>query len=371
MASIRKRIGTRGTTYQVLYRDRAGIQHSESFNRRKAAEDRKSEVEVEVRTGSYISPREARVTFGDWYERWEASRQISETRAATDRGRRDKYVLPRWRRIPLDAITHMEAQAWVAELGQRMAPASVQACFRLLKLPLDAAVMDGKIRVNPVIGVRLPAVAYSPKTADDVLTGEELATVIANMPERWQALVFVCGWLGLRWSEALGLRRCDVNPLRGDLHVGRFTIVEPDGRTLLVKEGGKSRSATRTIPLPAAAQTILLSHMDKFVADQAPNALLFLTEAGTPPRRSNFRRVFDRALRQADVRKAMNVHGLRHTAATLMLDASVDLLDVSKRLGHSRPSTTYDIYAHLLNAKREAGTSAMDVAIKAAVSSRP
>jgi integrase len=366
VASIRRRRGRRGTTYQVLYRDRTGAQRSETFNRRRAAENRKSQVEVEVRTGTYISPREARISFGEWYERWESCRKISVTRAATDAGRRDKYVLPRWRRVPLDAITHMEGQAWVAELGQIMAPASVHACFRLLKLPLDAAVMDGKVRINPVIGVKLPAIAYHPKTVDDVLTGDELAAVIAKMPDRWRALLVVCGWLGLRWSEALGLRRCDVNPLRGDLHVGRITVVEPDGGPLLAKEGGKSRSSVRTIPLPSTAQAVLLAHMDKFVTDQAPDAFLFLTTAGTPPRRSNFRRVFDRALEQSRVGKTVNIHALRHTAATLMLDASVDLLDVSKRLGHSRPSTTYDIYAHLLNARREAGTAAIDAAMQKA-----
>jgi hypothetical protein len=112
------------------------------------------------------------------------------------------------------------------------------------------------------------------------------------LPERWQALVFVNGWLGLRWSESLGLPRMDVNPLRKELHVGRVTVVEPDCRTLLIKEGGKSRQR--------------------------------------------------------------------------MLDASVDLLDVSKRLGHSCPSTTYDIYAHLLDRRREAGTTALEVAMRKA-----
>jgi integrase len=224
--------------------------------------------------------------------------------------------------------------------------------------------MDGKIRVNPVLGVKLPRPPQSTKTADDVLTAEELTAVISKMPERWRALVFVNGWLGLRWSESLGLRRMDVNPFRKELHVGRVTVVEPDCRTLLIKEGGKTRNATRVVPLPQTAVDILLAHMATYCPGGAPEDFLFVTIAGTAPRRSNFRRLLNRALVDSKVEKKITIHSLRHSAATLMLDASVDLLDVSKRLGHSRPSTTYDIYAHLLDTRREAGTAALEAAMR-------
>ena len=42
----------------------------------------------------------------------------------------------------------------------------------------------------------------------------------------------------------------------------------------------------------------------------------------------------------------MNLHGLRHTSASLLLANGAAMTDVSKRLGHSRVSTTMDIYAH-------------------------
>lgn len=361
MASIRKR----GTSYAVLYRDRTGRQTSESFSRRRDAERRKSEVEVELRAGTYIAPREARVTFETWYRRWEATRQVSATRKATDDGRRDKYVLPRWGDTPLDAITHMEAQAWVADLGRKLAPATVRGCFRLLKMPLDAAAMDGKIRVNPVLGVRMPPLRNRPHTADEVLTAAELTRLINKMPERWRALVFVLGWLGPRWSEAMGLRVCDVDFLRKQVYVGRVTVVEPDCRTLLIKDEGKTETAFRTVPLPAVAAEVLAQHVERFVPDASPRSFLFLTPAGTHPRRSNFRRIFDRALRDAGLAdRGMNMKQLRHTAASLMLDAGLPLQDVQQRLGHSRPSTTYDFYAHLLTSRQETGTKALDEAMR-------
>jgi integrase len=69
-------------------------------------------------------------------------------------------------------------------------------------------------------------------------------------------------------------------------------------------------------------------------------------------------------LKAAEITKKVRVHDLRHTSATLMLEAGIDLLDVSKRLGHANPSTTYDIYAHLMDARREAGTAALEAAMR-------
>jgi integrase len=44
----------------------------------------------------------------------------------------------------------------------------------------------------------------------------------------------------------------------------------------------------------------------------------------------------------------VNYHGLRHTNATLLISQGVDVTTVSKRLGHSKTSTTTDIYSHSL-----------------------
>ena len=44
----------------------------------------------------------------------------------------------------------------------------------------------------------------------------------------------------------------------------------------------------------------------------------------------------------------IHFHGLRHTNATLLISQNMDILTISKRLGHAKTSTTMDIYGHLL-----------------------
>jgi len=53
-------------------------------------------------------------------------------------------------------------------------------------------------------------------------------------------------------------------------------------------------------------------------------------------------------------------HDLRHTAASLMLNHGIPVLIVSKRLGHSKPSITIDVYGHLIPSRQEEAAQLMD-----------
>ena len=56
----------------------------------------------------------------------------------------------------------------------------------------------------------------------------------------------------------------------------------------------------------------------------------------------------------------MTFHGLCHTAATQMLVNGVDILTVSKRIGHSKPSVTLDIYGHMITGPQDKAAALMD-----------
>ena len=257
----------------------------------------------------------------------------------------------------------MEIQGWVATLGERLAPTTVSSCLSILRMPLDAAVRDGKLRANPALGVALPRRTRRLLTPDRVLTGKELGRLVDGLPDRWQAMIFTAGWLGLRWSEAVGLRRMDFNPLRSHLYVGNVVVVEVEGRNI-IREGGKTDAAARLLSVPAAVASRLGDHIDRY---QMPSdGFLFVTETGSLPLRTNFnRRVFAPAVQAARLDgRGITLRQLRHTGASLMLDAGMALQDVSQRMGHAQPSTTFDRYSHLLTARQEAGTAALDAAIR-------
>ncbi len=87
--------------------------------------------------------------------------------------------------------------------------------------------------------------------------------------------------------------------------------------------------------------------------------LIFPTPLGTPTDPRNLIRDFKRVLKKAGLRE-IRFHDLRHTAASLMLNNGVPVLVVSKILGHSKASTTLDIYGHMISVMQEDAARIMD-----------
>ena len=87
--------------------------------------------------------------------------------------------------------------------------------------------------------------------------------------------------------------------------------------------------------------------------------LVFPSGVGTPLTASNIRRDFRHLLTASGLPK-IRFHDLRHTAASLMLNHGIPVLIVSKRLGHSKPSITLDVYGHLIPSRQEEAAQLMD-----------
>jgi integrase len=75
--------------------------------------------------------------------------------------------------------------------------------------------------------------------------------------------------------------------------------------------------------------------------------LVFPSTIGTPLERGNVTREFKQVLKPAGL-PYIRFHDLRHTAASIMQNNDTPILLVSRRLGHSKPSITLDIYGHIM-----------------------
>jgi len=146
---------------------------------------------------------------------------------------------------------------------------------------------------------------------------------------------------GLRLSEGLFLRIADV-----------------DSQRMLLRIRGKGNK-DRFVPLP---QRTLQQLRDLWLTHHSPNWLFpAITRHGLrhsvqhdagPVTRSTLQRAFRRALVQSAVRKAAHVHSLRHSMATHLLEAGVNLRIIQTILGHTTPTTTA-LYTHLTQQVRE------------------
>ena len=179
----------------------------------------------------------------------------------------------------------------------------------------------------------------------------EMRTFLAAVHgKRNEAAYRLIATTGMRRGEALGLRWSDV-----DLGVGRVTI----NRALsvidneLVWSTPKTARSRRSVSLDPETVRTLQTHRARQLEERiaAGDAwddadLVFCDPLGGPLHPDRFTRAFGSAARRAGV-KQIRLHDLRHTWATLALQAGIHPKVVSERLGHATTGITLDIYSHV------------------------
>jgi integrase len=78
-----------------------------------------------------------------------------------------------------------------------------------------------------------------------------------------------------------------------------------------------------------------------------PDALVFCNDDGSPIKPNNLSVTWNREIRRIDGVPPVTFHSLRHCHASALIKDGIDVVSVSKRLGHSSPVITLKVYAHL------------------------
>jgi integrase len=185
-------------------------------------------------------------------------------------------------------------------------------------------------------------------------TSHEVTRPLATANEaedRLRAIWTVAADTGMRQGELLGLTWEHVDLAAGELHV-RQTPVKVKAQEPTFSQPKTTRSR-RTVPLTDDAVVALRAHRarqneQRLALNGAYGSygLVFATQIGTPLASQVVQMSFKRALKRAGVDASIHFHDLWRAAASMMLASGVDMPTVAAILGHSRNSTTLDIYAH-------------------------
>jgi site-specific recombinase XerD len=166
-----------------------------------------------------------------------------------------------------------------------------------------------------------------PKKLPVVLSDEEASRLFQCMHNpKHRAVLLTCYATGLRLREATHLRVADIDGKRQQIHV----------------RAGKG-SKERFVP----ASPRLLDELREYWKIKRPNNYLFPGKTpDTPLSSPTIQKACKLGIAQAGIRKAATPHTMRHSFATSMLEAGVDVLTISKLLGHSSFVTTM-VYLHV------------------------
>lgn len=356
MSSISRRPNGR---YRARYRDAAGVEHAKHFTRKLDAQRWLDSITASQVRGDYIDPRSGGTTYRDWSKSYfDTASHKRATTLARDRIVNERWILPCLGTRPLAGIQPAHVRHLVATMSDHLAPATVRTNYGVLRAILNAAVDAELIATSPCRGVKLPA---QRRPEIRFLDADELTRLATETPPDYRPMIYLAGVLGLRWSEVAGLRVGRIDFLRRTLSVVE-TCAEVEGR--IVFADVKTASSRRTLSIPNILVEMLAEHVTRR-GRPGPEALVFVAPNGGPLRRSTFRtRVFDPAARRARI-DHITFHGLRHTAAALMIEAGAHIEAIKQRLGHSSIRVTSDVYGSLLPTVDQSVTDALDARLSA------
>ena len=197
----------------------------------------------------------------------------------------------------------------------------------------------------------------------DYLTQGDLTTLLATAERicsREYPMFLVMATGGLRIGEAIGLQVGDIDVVGQQIHVRRAVrrgyIASP--------KNGKGR----TVDMPPTTMSVLEQLRETRqveAAYQGKEARWLFPQAtggSMPETASTVQKSLRRALLGAGIRP-IRPHDLRHTYATLAIQAGVDLLTVSRQLGHASISTTANLYVHAVPGKNRAAAEALEAVL--------
>lgn len=250
--------------------------------------------------------------------------------------------------LKVQAVKHDDVVRWIQHLEQKgLSPKTISNQHGLVSAAMNSALREGLIDRNPCKGVKLPKAHHAGEDHTMIELADWLAIREHMDPHYWPFFDFLVG-TGLRFSEATALLAADFK-LDGRPPTVRVTKAHKQGVNG-VRNGAryvgppKTRKGKRTVSLaPSTVDAV------RPLVDSAGEGLVFkMKRGGELTAQAVFQRAWNPARKAAQLEKRITIHSLRHLHAAMMLNAGMEMYDLSRRLGHENIAVSVDLYSHLL-----------------------
>lgn len=288
-------------------------------------------VRADIVRGLWRPPEKARsrLTFRAFAEDWWKARELKPRTRDHYRTLLDRFILPEFGDQDLVEITPADVRTWHAQLST--GPTYKAHAYALLRTITRQAVADGILAATPCTIPRAGAAKRQKPIKPATLA--ELEAIVVEMPEHLRLMVLLAAWCALRFGELSELRRKDVDPKAGVLHIrrgatwvdGEITIGPP-----------KSEAGVRDVAIPPHLMPAVRAHLRDH-AQRGQDGLLFPSQRGHNVTSATLYASWWPA-RAAAGRPDLRFHDLRHTGAVLAASTGATLAELMARLGHTTPA---------------------------------
>lgn len=349
-------------TYRVDFRDQRGRRTRKTFDTFKSALAFDKQTKGDVSKGDYVAPSDQTVSdcADVWIRKKEDAGGYRHGTLGNWRCHVEQYIRPALGhlRIQQCEIDHIEQAAvhWKDQTSAYTANMVLRTLTAIFELAQRDA-LKGRPN-NAALADRIKLSRESEDETDievkpeDVYTQDQLKMLIeaATPASLERALIMAPALLGLRIGEVLGLTWPAVDLKANVLHV-RSALVDvgksAGGRAL---RAVKSKSSRRSLDIPAQLAHEL--RLWKLKCPPSSESFVFCNPEGKPLHRKVATHILDAAITAAELERRLTLHKLRHTFASLLLNAGVPIIKVSALLGHKDSVITAKTYAHFIRDKK-------------------
>lgn len=325
---------------------------------------------AEVQKGLYVEP--SKLTFAEFAARWlkdYAQSSLAPKTVFRYRQLLETRILPAMGHLRMEQIKPLHLLEFYAGLqkdGVRtdgrpggLSERTILHHHRLISAMLQDAVEWQVLPFNPASRVKPPKVPRKEVACYDEKQVAALLQALEGEESKYRVMVVVALFTGIRLGEVVALEWKHVNLEDGTLEVRQAAQYLP-GLGNFVKPP-KTKGSVRKISLPPFLTATLRQYRREQlearlkVGDRWQDSdRLFTTWDGRPMLPNTVSNWFGKFLKRHNL-PHLPFHGLRHTAATMLINQGLPAKSISGRLGHTNISITMDLYGHYLkDADREA-----------------
>ncbi len=294
-------------------------------------------------------------TLGALLDAWLPKARIEASTRANYASALRTHVQPRIGNRPLSQIDVFVIDQLYEDLEEAgVTPIRIRTVHTALRAAFRKAVKWRWVTTNPCVEAEPPPVFLKEATAPTPAQVRALFAAAETLGIQWLAMLELTASLGARRGEICGLQWDDINLDVGTVQVRRAVLVlNGQGIVKHVKDN------TRREPAPIHSNVVKVLRRWRLACPPTDDGWAFPDSDGAFFRPDQLSYRFRKLCTQVGISRDVKLHGLRHFVGTYLRDEGTDLDVISRRLGHSRTSTTSDVYGHAVDGRARQAADAI------------
>jgi integrase len=300
---------------------------------------------------------------------WQAMGVIGAKTAERYAGLIEQQIIPHLGGKLIQRLTTLDIETWHGTLlsngrtdgGGGLSAQTINHAHDVLSKALRDAVLHSLLAKNVCTLQRPPRV---PQREIQILSPQQVADLPAQVHGHEHAHpILLALFTGMREGEILGLHWGNVDL---DHKIVKVRVSLEETKSGLRFKAPKSKAGRRDISLPMIVVESLREHRRQLLERRlllgqgklTATDLVFPAWDGSPQRPNSFSSTFAKMAKTIGL--GITFHALRHTHASQLIDSNIDVVTISKRLGHANPAITLKVYAHLFRNDDSKAAAAID-----------